>query len=99
MIIGTLLGAIVGRDIGQSLDDVDELRAAHVLEKNKTGEASTWVNPDNGAEVTVEPTKTYQAPSGEYCREYQTEVAVGGEKQKAYGTACRQPDGQWKVTP
>ena len=97
VIVGTLIGALVGQDIGRTLDDADELRAAHVLEKNKTGQASTWQNPDRGTEVTVVPTRTYQASSGEYCREYQTEVSVGGKVQQAYGTACRQPDGQWKI--
>ena len=97
VIIGTLIGALVGQDIGRTLDDADELRAAHVLEKNRTGQASTWVNPDSGAQVTVEPTRTYQRPSGQYCREYQTDVVVGGKTEKAYGTACRQPDGQWKI--
>lgn len=97
VIVGTLLGAIMGQEIGRSLDDADELRAAHVLEKNKTGQASSWENPDKGTQVMVTPTKTYQAPSGEYCREYQTQVTVGGKVEKAYGTACRQPDGQWKI--
>lgn len=97
IIIGTLIGALVGQDIGRTLDDADELRAARVLEKNKTGQSSTWSNPDRGTQVTVEPTKTYQVASGEYCREYQTEVTVGGKTERAYGTACRQPDGQWKI--
>jgi surface antigen len=97
IIVGTLIGALVGQDIGRTLDDADELRAAYTLEKNKTGHSSTWVNPDNGNQVTVTPTKTYQVPSGEYCREYQTEVVVGGKTQQAYGTACRQADGQWKI--
>ena len=47
--------------------------------------------------ATVTPTRTYKDDSGTYCREYQTTVTVGGEEQKAYGTACRQPDGQWKI--
>ncbi|MBI5443540.1 MAG: glycine zipper 2TM domain-containing protein [Deltaproteobacteria bacterium] len=96
--VGTLLGAVVGQEIGRSLDKADELKAAHALEKNKTGEASTWVNPDKGSQVTVVPTRTYQQAGGEYCREYQTEVVVGGKTEKAYGRACRQPDGQWKMT-
>jgi surface antigen len=97
IIVGTLLGAIVGQEVGRSLDEADELRAAHVLEKNKVGQSSTWVNPDTGAEVSMVPERTYQDNSGEYCREYQTEVTVGGETRKGYGTACRQPDGQWKI--
>ena len=24
-------------------------------------------------------------------------VTIGGKDEKAYGTACRQPDGSWKV--
>jgi len=94
---GAILGAIVGQQIGQSIDDTDELRAQQVLETNRTGQTSQWVNPDTGSTVIVTPTKTYQEPTGQYCREYQTEVMVGGERQKAYGTACRQPDGSWKI--
>lgn len=31
------------------------------------------------------------------CREFQTEIIIDGRKQLAHGTACRQPDGTWKV--
>jgi hypothetical protein len=30
------------------------------------------------------------------CREYQTTITIGGKPEKAYGRACRQPDGTWK---
>jgi hypothetical protein len=39
----------------------------------------------------------YQTDTGQYCREYQALVFVGGQKQNGYGTACYQPDGSWKV--
>ncbi len=32
-----------------------------------------------------------------YCREYQRNVTVGNHVEQSYGTACRQPDGAWKV--
>lgn len=32
-----------------------------------------------------------------YLREYQTTIRVGGRNVPAYGTACYQPDGQWKL--
>mgnify|MGYP003386597244 CR=1 FL=1 len=32
-----------------------------------------------------------------YCREYQRNVTVGNRNEQSYGTACRQPDGAWKV--
>lgn len=39
----------------------------------------------------------YQTQSGQYCREYQSSVRVGGQMQYGYGTACLQPDGSWRV--
>jgi surface antigen len=31
------------------------------------------------------------------CREFQQTIMIGGQPQKAYGTACHQPDGTWKI--
>ncbi len=95
--VGAVLGALVGQEIGRSLDRVDELHAQHVLEYNRVGESTRWVNPDEGSQVTITPTQTYQTPSGEYCREFQTDTIVGRNREKAYGTACRQPDGSWRI--
>ncbi|MFQ5535340.1 MAG: hypothetical protein ACE5EM_11030 [Sphingomonadales bacterium] len=35
--------------------------------------------------------------SDQYCREYTTEIIINGEPQEAYGQACRQEDGTWKI--
>jgi surface antigen len=73
------------------------MQAQRALEYNATGSPSSWVNPDSGNEVTFVPTETYQRNSGQYCREYRTEVEVGNRIEEAYGTACRQPDGSWQI--
>lgn len=36
-------------------------------------------------------------PNGVYCREYTQQVVIGGERRSSYGTACQQPDGDWKI--
>ncbi len=95
--VGFLLGAIIGGDIGHTLDVLDERNAQNALENNQTGQASTWNNPDEEKRVTVTPTRTFRSRQGRYCREYQTDVVVNGRSQEAYGTACRQPDGSWKI--
>lgn len=41
---------------------------------------------------------TYIDESGQTCREYQSTIFVGDQQQQAYGTACLQPDGTWRVT-
>jgi len=99
--IGTLAGALMGQEIGRSLDRADQLamqqNAQYALEYTPTRTTTTWRNPDSGNAGSITPVETYQTPQGEYCREYQQTIYIGGEKQQAYGTACRQPDGSWKI--
>jgi surface antigen len=96
-----LAGGLLGGAIGHHLDNKDKQMAAEAaaraFESNRTGQSAGWKNPDSGNSGSITPTKTYQAASGQYCREYRQDVIIGGEKQQAYGTACRQPDGSWKI--
>jgi len=39
----------------------------------------------------------YTAPNGQYCREYQRQIMVSGQPQQAYGHACREQDGSWRI--
>ena len=36
--------------------------------------------------------------AGIYCREYQLTAPAGGRTGQAHGSACRQPDGSWRVS-
>jgi surface antigen len=98
---GVLLGGLLGGAIGNALDQRDKQMAAEAaqraFENNRSGAATTWQNPDSGHSGSITPTRTYQGGGGEYCREYQQTVVIGGEKQNSYGTACRRPDGTWEV--
>lgn len=98
---GALIGAVLGSSLGRSLDRADRNHASQAeyqaLEHAPSGSQITWNNPDSGNYGTVTPQATYQAPSGAYCREYQHTIHVGGQPQQGYGTACRQPDGSWRV--
>ena len=98
---GALLGAFIGNSVGESLDKSDQMyanqKAQKTLENGQSGQTQQWRNPDSGHSGTITPIKTYQSQNGQYCREFQQTVNIGGEVQKAYGTACRQPDGSWKI--
>lgn len=99
--IGTLAGALIGREIGTSLDRADQMamerNAQYSLEHTRTNESTGWHNPDTGNSGAITPKRTYRTAEGHYCREYQQTVIIGGREQQAYGTACRQPDGSWKI--
>lgn len=94
---GTVIGAVIGGNIAQAMDRTDHLQTAQVLETAQTGSTVGWVNPDTGYNYAVTPTATYQTRAGQYCREYTTVGQVGGRQQELYGTACRMPDGSWKI--
>jgi surface antigen len=98
---GTLLGAALGNSIGASMDKVDMMyhdrTAQQALETAKSGTTVTWQNPDTGHSGAVTPINVSQQADGSYCREYRQTVQVGGQSEEAFGTACRQPDGSWKI--
>ncbi len=100
--IGTLLGAAIGNEIGKSLDHTDRLALERAtqssLETATVGETTTWKNPDSGNQGSITPRKTFKRNDGTYCREFTQTVTIGGRTEEAYGTACRQPDGTWKLT-
>lgn len=97
---GVLLGALVGGAIGGELDDADRRYAQgaqHQASAAPIGETIAWNNPDSGNYGTVTPTREGTGNRGQYCREYQTTIYVGGEAENGYGVACRQPDGSWEI--
>lgn len=99
MIGGGLLGAFLGNQVGASLDRADlaayNQASQRALETAPPGQALPWQG-QNASGVII-PSNYYQTSGGQYCREYQQKITVGGKTQQGYGTACRQPDGSWKV--
>jgi surface antigen len=96
IIAGTIIGASIGGSIGSYMDETDRLRVGQTLESVRTGVSTTWQNPDSGVQYQMTPTNTYETAQGP-CREYTMEALIGGKREQVYGTACRQPDGSWKI--
>jgi len=98
---GALIGGYLGNRIGKQLDENDQRKMAEAEQaahEAPVGEKVTWSNPDSGNSGTVTPTKEgTNEKTGEYCREYQETVTIGGKTEEAYGTACRQEDGSWRI--
>ena len=97
--VGLVVGGLVGSQLGKMYDKLNreeqrihESTISSTIETSRIGEGNQWYNPETGNSGRVIITK-----QEEYCREYQQTVVVGGEEQEAYGTACRQPDGSWKI--
>jgi surface antigen len=99
--LGTLLGAGIGHEVGASLDRADmayyNQTQQQALETGQAGQTLPWNNPETGNSGSFTPSNYYQTAEGSYCREFNQTINVGGKSQQAYGTACRQEDGSWKI--
>ena len=100
VLAGALIGGVIGNRVGNYMDEQDKANMQSAIVNTPVGQQASWTNQNgpNGQPVTyaVRPVQNYTSDH-RYCREYQTTVTVGGKAQQAYGKACRQPDGSWKV--
>lgn len=99
--LGALGGAYLGSKLGKQLDAADRARAEQAQEEAHTtpvGKTIAWNNPDSGNSGTFTPTRDgNDRQTGNYCREYKTTINVDGKTEEAYGNACRQSDGTWRI--
>lgn len=97
---GALLGVLVGSEIGRSLDEADRQRMALAQQNALAAPVGTniqWSNPQSGNYGYYTPVRDGRDTAGNYCREFQQTIIVGGRQQTGVGTACQQPDGSWRI--
>lgn len=102
VLAGALIGGIVGNQVGQYMDRQDQINMQSAIINTPVDQEASWTSDrpgPNGQPVTytVRPTRVYRTLNHRYCREYQTTVSIGGQLKKAYGKACRKPDGSWRI--
>jgi surface antigen len=62
------------------------------------GRPVVWTNSEGSAPAAAPAARPGgDAGPGAECREYQLTVTIAGRPQPAWGTACRQPDGSWRI--
>lgn len=83
------------------LDNLNEAEArAHEqaqIEATRAQVGETIVWNQAGASGRVSVLRDGYSTDGRYCREFQHVVIIGGRSERAYGTACQQPDGAWQI--
>lgn len=97
ILAGALLGGIIGGAVGADLDEQERIRAARAeFRALDTGRPTTWQG--NRADIRGEVIPGPRFSEGrQLCREYTHTIYIGGRPQEGYGTACRQPDGAWRI--
>ena len=95
---GTVVGGIVGNEIGRSLDARDRQLARQAeydaWEHGEPGRPVRWRNAENDRYGEVIPETRYRRGPRD-CRDFVHKIYIDGRPQQMRGTACRNPDGTW----
>lgn len=81
----------------QPLPPAPPLWIQRALETAQPGTEVPLRNADGGTDGAIIPSPAFQDAAGQTCREFQQTITVNGQAQQAFGTACRQPDGSWRL--
>ena len=106
--LALLLGACAAQGLDEAaadpglygrLSDQDVALAAvllqEALETAPDGTARAWINPATGNGGRVTPMRSYLTEGGYFCRDYQEELAIGGQTGRFEHAACRDQAGLW----
>ncbi|MBF0447259.1 MAG: glycine zipper 2TM domain-containing protein [Magnetococcales bacterium] len=95
-LIGAVLGGLIGYTVGNEMDKADRQMVNQAFESKPSYETAEWVNPDTGNAYAVTPRPARQIGT-QNCREAEIESVIDGKRETVVTTACRQPNGQWKI--
>lgn len=98
-VLGATAGAMIGGNLARNraVSRWEQEAAYRAFEHTPSGQAVEWRDPDSSHRGSFTPQRTYRNTQGSYCREYSQWVVIDGREERAYGTACRQPDGSWQI--
>lgn len=96
----TILGAAIPGSPGRRLTRTDQIFAEEAgfrAHSAALGQTVQWANPQTGNSGTITPIRQGLSTIGSVCRQYQQVINIAGSVEEAFGTACRQPNGDWVV--
>jgi surface antigen len=104
-VAGAVLGGIAGNAITRDGWCRDRRADAYyyneayydAFDQPDYGERYEWRNQYSGNYGYVQPTGYTEYGGYQDCREFTQVIYVGGRSEEAYGVACRQPDGSWRI--
>lgn len=92
--VGAGVGTMMGYIVGNEWDKHDEAKVQSTLESGRSGETSSWTNPDTGKSYTATPEHPYMAENKVY-RDVVIRDAKDGDTIKA--KAWRDDKGVWHL--
>lgn len=96
---GAIVGSLIGSNLGNDLDDSDRESCREAQERslrNRGNGREDWRGDRGDAYGNFSTTRDgYNSRTGEYCREYRSEIYAGGRNEIQSGVACSRADGSY----
>jgi surface antigen len=93
---GELIGLFHEDDIDKTLDAVNRLKIANILEFKPSNEWQTWTDRANNIKYSIRPGRPmFSSDGSETCRDYDLVSQQKNRSLQASGLACRRVDGNW----
>ncbi|CCH50380.1 glycine zipper domain-containing protein [Pseudodesulfovibrio piezophilus] len=92
--VGAGVGVLMGYIVGNEWDKSDEQKVQRVLETTKSGETTSWQNPDTGESYSATPDLPYMADNKVY-----RDIVIKDEKEghTVMAKAWRDDHGVWHL--
>ena len=91
--VGAGVGVLMGYIVGNEWDKSDEAKVQAALEHNKSGQTTSWTNPDTGAKYTATPDHPYMAEN----KVYRDIVIKDEDGHSVMAKAWRDDKGVWHL--
>ncbi|MEF2231841.1 MAG: glycine zipper domain-containing protein [Pseudodesulfovibrio sp.] len=91
--VGAGVGVLMGYIVGNEWDKHDEAKVQAALEHNKTGQATSWTNPDTGSKYTATPDHPYMEDN----KVYRDVVIKDADGHTVMAKAWRDDKGVWHL--
>lgn len=92
--VGAGVGVLMGYIVGNEWDKHDEAKLQHNLEHGKSGQTTSWTNPDTGETYAATPSRPYMAENKVY-----RDVVIKDQKDghEVMAKAWRDDKGVWHL--
>ena len=99
---GAAVGGMLGWYVAQKMSRKDvkkaDLTAIDALAQAPDQNSLAWINEETGNSGEFVPVNSYRLSDGTSCRDFISQVNVGGKKAETRGTACLAASGEWIST-
>jgi len=97
VIMGGVAGGALGDYLGKGDSETHVQTNLNAINTLGVGQTATWQDNKSGNSGSTRVDRVYTAANGRSCKAFTETLRTAQKTVTQQGTACKQPDGSWKV--